>query len=77
MHKKAPKLGKIEKRSREVGMRVLDRRTTLKAGGAALAAPFLVRVAKADETVNVYNWPEYIGETTLDDFRKTTGIKVI
>jgi hypothetical protein len=53
MHKKAPKLGKSKKCSREVGMRVLDSRTTLKAGGATLAAPFLVRVARADETVNV------------------------
>jgi putrescine transport system substrate-binding protein len=29
-----------------------------------------------EKTVNVYNWSDYIGETTLDDFTKTTGIKV-
>ena len=27
--------------------------------------------------VHVYNWTDYIGETTLDDFHKATGIKVV
>ena len=27
--------------------------------------------------VHVYNWTDYIGETTLDDFRKATGIKAV
>src|SRR5262245_2502191 len=58
-------------------MSVLDRRAALKAGGAALAIPFLVRTARAEETVHVYNWADYIGETTLDDFQKLTGIKVV
>jgi len=26
--------------------------------------------------LNVYNWSDYIGETTVDDFQKTTGITV-
>jgi putrescine transport system substrate-binding protein len=64
-------------RKREVRMSVLDRRAALKAGGAALATPFLVRTARAEETVHVYNWADYIGETTLDDFQKLTGIKVV
>ena len=58
-------------------MSVLDRRAALKAGGAALATPFLVRTVRAEETVHVYNWTDYIGETTLDDFQKATGIKVV
>jgi len=58
-------------------MSVLDRRAALKAGGAILAAPFLARTAWAEDTVHVYNWTDYIGETTLDDFRKASGIKVV
>ena len=58
-------------------MSVLDRRAALKAGGAALATPFLARTAWAEEVVHVYNWTDYIGETTLDDFRKATGIKAV
>ena len=30
-----------------------------------------------DNVVHVYNWVDYIGETTLADFEKETGIKVI
>lgn len=44
-------------------------------GGTALAAPF-VRRARAEGSLNVYNWANYIGETTLDDFQKATGISV-
>ena len=58
-------------------MSVLDRRAALKAGGAILAPPFLARTAWAEDTVHVYNWTDYIGETTLDDFRKASGIKVV
>ncbi len=44
----------------------------------ALAMPF-VRRAHAEEgkVVNVYNWTDYIGETTLEDFKKATGIEVV
>jgi putrescine transport system substrate-binding protein len=31
--------------------------------------------AKTGEVLNIYNWSDYIGETTLDDFTKATGIK--
>src|SRR4051812_22069576 len=31
---------------------------------------------KAERTVNFYNWSDYIDPTVLDDFTKTTGIKV-
>jgi len=40
---------------------------TLGMAGAVQAAP----------TVHIYNWSDYIGETTLDDFQKATGIKPI
>lgn len=38
--------------------------TTLTVMGAAVAEP----------TVRVYNWSDYVGETTLEDFQKATGI---
>lgn len=37
----------------------------------ALSGPALAQ----NKTVNVYNWVDYIGETTLQDFEKATGIK--
>lgn len=56
----------------------LTRRSTLAAlGGAALAMPF-VRPARAQGgTVNIYNWSDYIGETTIADFEAETGIQVV
>lgn len=33
--------------------------------------------AQAEPTVHVYNWTDYIGETTLADFQKATGIKPV
>ena len=46
-------------------------RTTLIA-----AATFgLLANAQAEPVVHVYNWTDYIGETTLADFQKATGIK--
>ena len=32
---------------------------------------------QAVPTVHIYNWSDYIGETTLADFEKTTGIKPV
>jgi putrescine transport system substrate-binding protein len=51
---------------------------------AAAALPLVLalgaacRSAQADEekVLNVYNWSDYIGETTVQDFEKETGIKV-
>ena len=40
--------------------------------GAALMAAASVQAAP---TVHIYNWSDYIGETTLADFHKATGIK--
>jgi putrescine transport system substrate-binding protein len=56
---------------------ILNRRRTLALGTAALAAPW-VRPSWADAgRVNVYNWADYIGETTLADFSTETGIEVV
>ncbi len=55
----------------------LSRRHTLVGMGAALAAP-AVRPSWAQAgTVKVYNWADYIGETTLADFEAETGIGVV
>jgi putrescine transport system substrate-binding protein len=48
---------------------------TLAAGTAVLA--LAAAPASADGVVNVYNWTDYIGETTLEDFTKATGIEVV
>ncbi|MFN0193966.1 MAG: PotD/PotF family extracellular solute-binding protein [Aestuariivirga sp.] len=55
-----------------------SRRAVLKGTGAmAVGLTFLPRFAMAEEEkkLNLYNWDTYIGETTLADFAKTTGIK--
>ena len=55
----------------------MTRRTALTLIGAtALSAPF-VRRARAEGTLNVYNWADYIGETTIEDFQKATDISVV
>lgn len=42
-----------------------------------VAAAFLIAPATAEETLRVTNWAEYIGEETIANFEKETGIKVI
>jgi putrescine transport system substrate-binding protein len=42
----------------------------------ALAALTGLAVAAEPKVVNVYNWTDYIAEDTLENFTKTTGIKV-
>ena len=39
--------------------------------------PMSAGPAPEDKVVNVYNWTDYIGETTIEDFQKATGIEVI
>lgn len=57
-------------------MPILTRRHALTLiGGTVLTAPF-VRRARADGSLNVYNWADYIGETTIEDFQSATGISV-
>ncbi len=59
----------------------LTRRATLTAIGTGLALPLAspwVRRARAGSgVVNVYNWADYIGETTAADFTAETGIEVV
>jgi putrescine transport system substrate-binding protein len=56
----------------------MNRRKALKLAGnsIALAMPFVQRARAEGAVLNVYNWADYIGETTIDDFQKATGIKV-
>ena len=49
-------------------------------GGLLLASgASLAQAAEVDSgnTLRLYNWTDYIGETTLADFEKATGIKVM
>lgn len=55
----------------------LTRRTALAALGGALAMPY-VRPSHAQAgTVNIYNWADYIGETTIEEFASETGIDAV
>ncbi|MCF1708126.1 hypothetical protein L0V05_04755 [Tabrizicola sp. J26] len=57
-------------------MRV-NRRGALTVLGGALALPYVRPSWAQAGTVNVYNWADYIGETTLADFEAATGIGVV
>jgi putrescine transport system substrate-binding protein len=46
------------------------------AGASALAMPAIRRAHAEDAVLNVYNWADYIGETTIEDFQSATGIAV-
>jgi len=52
----------------------LTRRHTLAVLGGALAMPYVRPSWAQAGTVNIYNWADYIGETTLADFEAATGI---
>jgi putrescine transport system substrate-binding protein len=58
-------------------MTKLTRRATLAVMGSTLATPFVRPSWAQAGTVNVYNWSDYIGETTLQDFEAETGIGVV
>ena len=55
----------------------LTRRGALGVIGGTLAAPYARPSWAAASTVNVYNWSDYIGETTLADFEAETGVGVV
>ncbi len=46
------------------------------AGGALLLCCLPARADDDAKVLNVYNWSDYIGENTIRDFEKETGIKV-
>ena len=43
---------------------------------ALLSCSQSANVSTEEKVVNVYNWADYIGETTLADFEEEFGIKV-
>ena len=55
----------------------LTRRSTLTTLGATLAMPFVRPSWAASGSVNIYNWSDYIGETTIADFEAEFGISVV
>ncbi len=57
----------------------LNRRSFLKGSSAYLVGISLASqglFAQNQKKLNFYNWDTYIGETTLDDFKKASGIEV-
>jgi spermidine/putrescine transport system substrate-binding protein len=55
-----------------------SRRTLLKGTGAMFAGMTLLprfSLAQEEKKLNLYNWDTYIGENTLADFTKATGIE--
>ncbi|MGI9311798.1 MAG: ABC transporter substrate-binding protein, partial [bacterium] len=63
-------------RKREHQRPRISRRAFLAATGAAAAGLHLPGFAAEEKKLNFYNWDTYIGETTLDDFKKASGIEV-
>ena len=55
----------------------LNRRTVLVGVGASLATPWVRPSYAGSGSLNVYNWSDYIGETTIEDFQTETGINVV
>jgi len=57
---------------------IISRRKALALAASSpfIAMPFVHRAKAEDAILNVYNWADYIGETTIEDFQKATGISV-
>ena len=55
----------------------LNRRQALIGGSASLALPWVRPSYAQAQRVNVYNWSDYIGETTVEDFASETGIEIV
>lgn len=59
-------------------MGAVVKRTTLILAALAAAMPWAAQRGAADPSVlRVFNWPDYIAETTLERFEAETGIRVI
>jgi len=52
-------------------------RSTLKTLLVTAIACAATAQAHAESTVHIYNWSDYIGESTLEEFQKATGIKPV
>jgi putrescine transport system substrate-binding protein len=46
-------------------------------GAATLAMPYVKRASAEEGVVHIFNWTDYIGETTLEDFEAATGLKPV
>lgn len=57
-------------------MSSLSRRTFAAFGLAALAAVAPAHAQEEEKVLNIYNWSDYIGDDTIKNFEKETGIKV-
>jgi putrescine transport system substrate-binding protein len=55
----------------------LNRRQALIGASASLALPWARPSYASPGSVNVYNWADYIGETTIEDFANETGIDIV
>ena len=55
----------------------LNRRQALIGASASLALPWARPSYASPGSVNVYNWADYIGETTIEDFASETGIDIV
>ena len=55
----------------------LSRRQLMAGASATLAMPWVRPSWASPGSVNVYNWSDYIGETTIQDFTSETGIEVV
>ena len=55
----------------------LTRRHSLAALSGGLALPYVRPSWAQAGSVNIYNWSDYIGETTIADFEAETGIGVV
>jgi putrescine transport system substrate-binding protein len=58
-------------------MTKMTRRTSIGLLAGTMATPFVRPSWAQARQVNVYNWADYIGETTLEDFEAETGIRVV
>ncbi len=48
----------------------------LLAASTIVSMPFVRRARAQETTLNVYNWADYIGETTIEDFQSASGVSV-
>jgi putrescine transport system substrate-binding protein len=55
----------------------LSRRRLLAGLGSGLAAPWVRPSFAGSGNLNIYNWSDYIGATTIEDFQSETGISVV
>ena len=55
----------------------VSRRGLLTSIGLGLVAPWVRPSYAGTGSLNVYNWSDYIGETTIADFQTETGIEVV